>query len=123
MRSVLLTKVAKVFTDEEKIKIINDIVTMETIDRNVEDGVNYHATLLSEYGIDSKVIPTGIPGRANLVAEIGSGSPVLAISGHMDVVSAGNAEAWTSDPYTLTERDGKLFGRGSTDMKGGLTAL
>ncbi|MFJ8451395.1 ArgE/DapE family deacylase [Aerococcus viridans] len=118
-----LTKVAKVFTDEEKIKILSDIVAIETVDRNEEDVANYLATLLGEYGIDSKVIPTGIPGRANLVAEIGSGSPVLAISGHMDVVSAGNAEAWTSDPYTLTERDGKLFGRGSTDMKGGLAAL
>ena len=106
-----MTKVAKVFTDEEKIKILSDIVAIETVDRNEEDVANYLATLLSEYGIDSKVIPTGIPGRANLVAEIGSGSPVLAISGHMDVVSAGNAEAWTSDPYTLTERDGKLFGR------------
>ena len=123
MRSVFLTKVAKVFTDEEKIKILSDIVAIETVDRNEEDVANYLATLLSDYGIDSKVIPTGIPGRANLVAEIGSGSPVLAISGHMDVVSAGNAEAWTSDPYTLTERDGKLFGRGSTDMKGGLAAL
>lgn len=118
-----MTKVAKVFTDEEKIKILSDIVAIETVDRNEEDVANYLATLLGEYGIDSKVIPTGIPGRANLVAEIGSGSPVLAISGHMDVVSAGNAEAWTSDPYTLTERDGKLFGRGSTDMKGGLAAL
>lgn len=118
-----MTKVAKVFTDEEKIKILSDIVAIETVDRNEEDVANYLATLLGEYEIDSKVIPTGIPGRANLVAEIGSGSPVLAISGHMDVVSAGNAEAWTSDPYTLTERDGKLFGRGSTDMKGGLAAL
>ena len=118
-----MTKTAKVFTDEEKIKILSDIVAIETVDRNEEDVANYLAALLSEYGIDSKVIPTGIPGRANLVAEIGSGSPVLAISGHMDVVSAGNAEAWTSDPYTLTERDGKLFGRGSTDMKGGLAAL
>ncbi|MGH2102804.1 ArgE/DapE family deacylase, partial [Aerococcus urinaeequi] len=118
-----LTKVAKVFTDEEKIKILSDIVAIETVDRNEEDVANYLAALLGEYGIDSKVIPTGIPGRANLVAEIGAGSPVLAISGHMDVVSAGNAEAWTSDPYTLTERDGKLFGRGSTDMKGGLAAL
>lgn len=118
-----MTKAAKVFTDEEKIKILSDIVAIETVDRNEEDVANYLAALLGEYGIDSKVIPTGIPGRANLVAEIGSGSPVLAISGHMDVVSAGNAEAWTSDPYTLTERDGKLFGRGSTDMKGGLAAL
>ncbi len=118
-----LTKTAKVFTDEDKIRILSDIVAIETVDRKEEDVANYLADLLGKYDIESKVVPTGIPGRANLVAEIGSGSPVIAISGHMDVVSAGNAEAWTSDPYTLTERDGKLYGRGATDMKGGLAAL
>lgn len=118
-----LTKAAKIFTEEEKIKILSDIVAIETVDRNEEDVANYFANLLAQYDIPSKVIPTGIPGRANLVAEIGSGLPVIGISGHMDVVSAGNVDAWTSDPYTLTERDGKLYGRGSTDMKSGLAAL
>lgn len=41
----------------------------------------------------------------------------LLLSGHMDVVPATEPQ-WTTDPFTLTERDGKLFGRGSCDMKG-----
>ena len=41
----------------------------------------------------------------------------LTLSGHMDVVPAVEPD-WESDPFTLTERDGKLFGRGSCDMKG-----
>lgn len=61
--------------------------------------------------------------RANFVAEIGSGSPILALSGHMDVVDAGNQDNWTYPPFQLTEKDDKLYGRGTTDMKGGLMAL
>ena len=61
--------------------------------------------------------------RANLVAEIGSGSPILAMSGHMDVVDAGHHEKWTYLPFKLTEQDGKLYGRGTTDMKGALMGM
>ncbi len=61
--------------------------------------------------------------RANIVAEIGNGSPILALSGHMDVVDAGNQDNWTYPPFQLTEKAGKLYGRGTTDMKGGLMAL
>lgn len=118
-----LTQAAKVFTDEEKIQILSDIVAIETVDQNEESVAFYLKELLEKYGIESSIIPSGTPGRANLVAEIGEGSPVIAISGHMDVVSPGNVSAWTSDPYTLTERDGKLYGRGATDMKSGLAAL
>ena len=41
----------------------------------------------------------------------------------MDVVDPGNLAAWDNDPFTMTEKDGKLFGRGITDMKAGLAAL
>ena len=60
--------------------------------------------------------------RANIVAEIGNGSPILALSGHMDVVDAGNQDNWT---YPLFNSQKKManYGRGTTDMKGGLMAL
>ncbi len=41
----------------------------------------------------------------------------------MDVVDAGNQDNWTYPPFQLTEKAGKLYGRGTTDMKGGLMAL
>ena len=56
--------------------------------------------------------------KANLYATIGpmvEGGVVL--SGHTDVVPV-EGQAWTSDPWTLTERGGRLYGRGTTDMKG-----
>lgn len=83
---------------------------------------NYLKDLFAEYGIESKIVPV-TDTRVNLVAEVGSGSPVIGVSGHMDVVSPGDESEWTSDPFTLTVRDGKLYGRGTNDMKAGLINL
>ena len=47
----------------------------------------------------------------------------LVFAGHTDVVPTGPIEQWTSDPFTPTHRDGKLFGRGSSDMKASLAAM
>ncbi|OAM27403.1 MULTISPECIES: succinyl-diaminopimelate desuccinylase [Eikenella] len=53
----------------------------------------------------------------NLWARRGSGTPLLCFAGHTDVVSPGSAGAWASPPFRPTERNGKLYGRGSADMK------
>lgn len=83
---------------------------------------NYLKDLFAEHGIKTKIVPV-TETRVNLVAEIGSGKPVIGVSGHMDVVSPGDESEWSSDPFTLTERDGNLYGRGSNDMKSGLVNL
>ena len=62
-------------------------------------------------------------GRINLVARIGAGEPTLILNGHMDVVPAGDRERWDFPPYCGELREGKILGRGATDMKGGLTSL
>lgn len=59
----------------------------------------------------------------NLWATHGNGSPVLVLLGHTDVVPPGPAEAWTSDPFEPTIRDGMLYGRGAADMKGSVAAF
>lgn len=112
----------KRFTEKEKIKILSDIIAMKSVNENEIEVANYLKGLFAEYGIDSKIVPV-TDTRVNLVAEIGSGSPVIGISGHMDVVSPGDESEWSSDPFTLTEKDGKLYGRGTNDMKAGLINL
>ena len=58
------------------------------------------------------------PGKANLFATIGPDDrPGLMLSGHSDVVPV-TGQAWSSDPFALAERGGRLYGRGSADMKG-----
>lgn len=112
----------KHFTKEEKIKILSDIIAIKSVNENEIEVANYLKDLFASYDMESKIIPV-TDTRVNLVAEIGSGSPVICVSGHMDVVSPGDESEWTSDPFTLTERDGKLYGRGTNDMKAGLINL
>nr|AGT02475.1 acetylornithine deacetylase [Angomonas deanei] len=68
----------------------------------------------------------GDPTRANLIATFpdkhGGLQGGLVCSGHSDVVSA-EGQPWRSPPYVMTERDGKLYGRGACDMKGYLAAV
>ncbi|QEW21030.1 Acetylornithine deacetylase [Marinibacterium anthonyi] len=62
------------------------------------------------------------PGRFNAEAVLENGpGPVFAFNTHMDTVPAG--QGWATDPFVLTERDGKLYGRGSVDCKGPLAAM
>ncbi|HRH77454.1 MAG TPA: acetylornithine deacetylase [Cellvibrionaceae bacterium] len=57
------------------------------------------------------------PGKFNLIAQRGSGPGGLVLAGHTDTVPC-NPERWAQDPFSLTERDGRLYGLGATDMKG-----
>lgn len=59
----------------------------------------------------------------NLWATHGEGGEVLCFLGHTDVVPPGPREAWASDPFEPTIRDGHLYGRGTADMKGSVAAF
>ncbi|MFJ5162254.1 M20 family metallopeptidase [Pantoea sp. NPDC088449] len=62
------------------------------------------------------------PGRTNVIALLKNGAgPCFAFNTHLDTVPAGSS--WSSDAFTLTERDGKLYGRGACDAKGPLVAM
>ena len=64
-------------------------------------------------------------GRPQLVARLrgAGGGPSLLLNGHVDAVATGPSELWASDPFRPEVRDGRLYGRGACDMKGGLTTL
>jgi acetylornithine deacetylase/succinyl-diaminopimelate desuccinylase-like protein len=66
-------------------------------------------------------VPTGYPPVYGTIPGP-EGSPVVLLYGHYDVQPAPPEQGWTSDPWTLTEKDGRFFGRGASDDKGGLVA-
>lgn len=59
----------------------------------------------------------------NLWARRGTQGPLIIFAGHTDVVPTGPLERWSSDPFTPTERDGVLYGRGAADMKSSIAAF
>jgi succinyl-diaminopimelate desuccinylase len=79
------------------------------------------AARLTAAGFHCEHIDRG--GVRNLWARHGSAAPLICLAGHVDVVPPGPGDAWVSDPFTAIERDGYLYGRGASDMKGPLAAL
>ncbi|HEV2440632.1 MAG TPA: M20 family metallopeptidase [bacterium] len=69
-------------------------------------------------------VEAAAPGRPNVIADLPgpAGGPLLILEGHTDVVTEGEAAAWSVPPFGGEIRDGRLYGRGSADMKAGLAA-
>jgi len=88
------------------------------IDMGNRNVVELLANIFSELGFRCELQPLpNQPHKANLIATYGSGAGGLVLAGHTDTVPFDEA-LWTVNPLQLTERDGRLYGLGSTDMKG-----
>ena len=90
-----------------------------SIDMSNKPVIDHLAEQFESLGFECELIP--IPGsettKFNLIATLGSGPGGLVLAGHTDTVPL-DEELWSSDPFKVTQRDGKLFGLGVTDMKG-----
>jgi acetylornithine deacetylase len=76
---------------------------------------------MAAIGVAAHRVPSADGRKANLYATIGPMTPGgVVLSGHTDVVPV-DGQSWTSDPFALIERDGRLYGRGTCDMKGFLS--
>ena len=92
--------------------------------RSEQPAADLVAAKMREWGWDP-VVYEAAPGRPNVVAVVEGGGgpgPTLMFEGHTDVVTEGDLNSWTVDPFGGEIRDGKLWGRGSADMKSGLAA-
>ncbi len=79
--------------------------------------------LLRREGIPYRVEEV-LPGRPNLIVELGDGDgPVLWFNGHLDTVPIGNRLAWCREPFGGDIHEGRLYGRGASDCKGGVAAM
>lgn len=80
--------------------------------------VRFVEDYLAQRGVASHLVTNAEGSKANLFSTIGPpGVSGVALSGHTDVVPV-DGQNWTSDPFVLAERDGRLYGRGTCDMKG-----
>ncbi|WP_113702411.1 M20 family metallopeptidase [Nonomuraea lactucae] len=92
--------------------------------RSEQPAADLVAAKMREWGWEPRVYEAA-PGRPNVVAVVeggGGDGPTLMFEGHTDVVTEGDLSSWTVDPFGGEIRDGRLWGRGSADMKSGLAA-
>ena len=104
-------------------QVLSDLVGFPTVsaDSNL-DMIHYLANRLDDAGARVDIFHDTSGGKANLFATLGpDGDDGMVLSGHSDVVPVTDQD-WSSDPFTMVERDGKLFGRGTCDMKGFIAA-
>jgi len=103
--------------------ILDRLVAFPSIAGKPNDDIaGWIEACLAEHGAQVTVLPGPEGDRSNLFATIGPADvPGYILSGHMDVVPAGEPQ-WKSDPFTLRRDGERLYGRGTTDMKGFLAA-
>ena len=107
------------------VELTQTLIRLNTISPpgNEEAAAQVLAQYLSKAGFAIE-LPPGRPGRPNLIARAGDpalGTP-LAFTGHLDTVPLGQA-AWSVDPHGGEIKDGKIWGRGTSDMKSGVAAF
>jgi acetylornithine deacetylase len=106
-------------TDHAASEILARLVAFDTTSRNSNlKLIDWVETYLAGHGVTAERIHDATGQKANLWATIGpADQPGYILSGHTDVVPV-DGQDWSTDPFMLTARDGRLHGRGSCDMKG-----
>ncbi len=102
---------------DQVVRIPSVSATSDELDMSNLPIIEHLADYLETLGFSNEIVPCKTPGKVNLIATLGSGPGGLVLAGHTDTVPYDDA-LWSQDPFALTERDGKLFGLGITDMKG-----
>ncbi len=106
-------------SDRSSIDFITKLISFDTTSRNSNmELIHYIRDYLQSLGVDSLLVEDETGAKANLYATLGpKDRPGIMLSGHTDTVPV-DGQNWSSDPFTVTERDGKLYARGTCDMKG-----
>jgi acetylornithine deacetylase len=100
-------------------KLLSDLVGFNTVsDRSNLELIAHIEAYLAAFGISGQRLLDDTGQKASLWVTIGpQDKPGIVLSGHTDVVPV-ERQPWTSNPFTMVERDGRYYGRGTTDMKG-----
>jgi acetylornithine deacetylase len=99
--------------------LLAGLVGFDTVsDRSNLPLIAYIEDYLASFGVTARRIVDATGQKASLWVTIGpEDRPGIVLSGHTDVVPV-QGQSWTHDPFDMIERDGRLYGRGTTDMKG-----
>ena len=101
------------------VAMLGELIRFDTTSRNSNlPLIRFVADYLAGHGVESTIIRSDCGQKANLFATIGPPDRAgVMLSGHTDVVPV-DGQDWSSDPFVAVEREGRIYGRGSCDMKG-----
>lgn len=102
---------------DDVVRIPSVSSTAPGLDMSNQGIIDYLAEQFSNLGFSCEIVPCKQPGKVNLIASIGTGPGGLVLAGHTDTVPF-DKDLWSVDPFSLTEKDNRLYGLGVTDMKG-----
>ena len=103
-------------------KILKDLIAFESVNDKEEEVAKYIEGLFEGYdNVESEIVES-YPRRSNIIVKVKGKEEgkIFALSGHLDVVAPG--EGWSHDPFDPEIEDGKMYGRGTADMKAGVAA-
>ena len=100
------------------LEMIRKLIGFPTVSRDSNlQLIHFARDFLQELGAEARLTHDDDQRKANLFATLGPrGVPGIVLSGHTDVVPV-DGQAWSTDPFELVEKDGRLYGRGTADMK------
>jgi succinyl-diaminopimelate desuccinylase len=109
---------------DEVCRLTSELIHIPTVMGGGEaEAVDLLADLLRREGIDCS-IQEAMPGRPNLIVEMGNrDGPTLWLNGQLDTVPIGNRLTWLHEPFGGDVHDGRIYGRGASDCKGGVAAM
>jgi succinyl-diaminopimelate desuccinylase len=110
----------------DPVAILQDLIRCPSVTPHEGGALNCLEKLLSAAGFHCHRLifkDQNTPDIDNLFARFGTSAPHLCFAGHTDVVPAGDEGRWSYPPFSAEIRDGKIYGRGATDMKGSVAAF
>jgi succinyl-diaminopimelate desuccinylase len=110
----------------DPVTIARELIRCRSVTPEEGGALTYLQGLLNQAGFETNRMVFAQPGTAavdNLYARAGKAQPNLLFAGHTDVVPAGNEASWSHPPFAGELADGKLYGRGAVDMKGGIACF
>jgi succinyl-diaminopimelate desuccinylase len=108
-------------SNNKVVKLLSELIQFKSVTPDTSDCQKYIDDYLSEFNFKTEY--KKYDSVKNMISTYGKGSPCLAFIGHTDVVPSGDEAQWESDPFVLTKKNDFLVGRGTSDMKGGISCF
>ena len=105
--------------EADTVRFLSDLVRTQSFSSKERDVIAVIKREMKQIGFDE----IRVDGLGNIIGRIGNGPRVMAFDGHVDTVYPGDLSQWTFDPFKPFVKDGKIWGRGTVDQKGGVATM